>query len=135
MAEVVSRDVFDERMNRVFNWRADPSKLAAIEDWIYDPARRVNEATVFETPGGALAVVVVLATQAPKQKTFEQVQDVVAKHIKSIRQGRVEFQHFLDLLQHATIWPASLAAQLEADARRILKQFDSDPRAKDIRLR
>ena len=43
--------------------------------------------------------------------------------------------HFLELLQHATVWPASLAGELESDARRVLKQLDTDPRVKDIWLR
>jgi hypothetical protein len=135
LPEALSSEEFDVIVRRAENWRAEPGRLEAIEAWVYDPARRPGEAAVFETPNGGFAAIAILDVRAAERKSFEQVQKEVADRIRLVRQKRVETQHFLELLQRATIWPTRLAAEIETDARRFLKQLESDPFAKDVWLR
>jgi hypothetical protein len=111
-------------------------KATAVE-WAFHPTRRARETAVFEGARGALYGIAVLEVTAPRRRAFEdpEVQDQLVAAIRNIRKARATEQHILELLTTASVHPPMLAEAIEADARRRLKEMDSDPVKRDVKLR
>jgi hypothetical protein len=108
--------------------------LPQVDDWLFDPARRVGDSNVFplDDPMGF----VVVEVRPASSRTFADVEKEIAETIRMVRDARFRLSHTLELLGHATVQSKlDVLADLQGLARAELKRIDDHEVYRDIRLR
>jgi hypothetical protein len=104
-----------------------------MEEWLFDPARKVGDSTVFSSDDPAA---VLLTAQRPaRTRTFEEAKADVSDLIRKVRGARFEITHRLELLGRASVRPQRIMEDLLAQERERLAHLDKDEMLRDIRLR